>query len=361
MIETVLVVNPGSTSTKIALFDRSRRLQFENISHVGTPISRIHSIAEQLPLRIEIVTNTIKPWLFDYCLKAVVGRGGLLKPLRAGVYKITPGMITDAISCKYGEHASNLGAPIAEVIANQHHISSFVVDPVTVDEMIPEARISGIPEIERVSRQHTLNIRACVRKASAQLGRLPSELNFVVAHLGGGVSIAAVRGGRLIDCNNALLGMGPFTPERAGALPLEGILNLAYSGKYTKEDMKIKLTKKSGLVAYLGTNDAREVWQRAETGDQRAALIFRAMIYQVCKEIGAMATVLKGNVDAIIVTGGQARGAETVEMIHAGVGFIAPLIVFPGENEMEALAEGGWRALDGNEEILIYEEINVKE
>ncbi|HPC36138.1 MAG TPA: butyrate kinase [Candidatus Marinimicrobia bacterium] len=361
MKETVLVVNPGSTSTKIALFDRQGQLQFENISHVGTPISRIHSIAEQLPLRIEIVTKTMKPWLFDCSLKAVVGRGGLLKPLRVGVYKITPGMIADAVSCKYGEHASNLGAPIAEKIANRYHVPSFVVDPVTVDEMIPEARISGVPEIERASRQHTLNIRACVRKASAQLGRAPAELNFVVAHLGGGVSITAVRGGRLIDCNDALLGMGPFSPERAGALPLEGILNLAYSGKYTKDEMKVKLTRQSGLVAYLGTNDAREVWRRAEAGDQPAALVFKAMIYQICKEIGAMATVLNGNVDGIIITGGQARGAETVEMIRAKVGFIAPLIVFPSENEMEALAEGGWRALDGLEEILVYEEVNVRE
>lgn len=357
MKETVLVINPGSTSTKIGLFDRKGMLKVENIDHAGTPISQIASIAEQLPLRIEIINSTFKSWLDDCRLMAVIGRGGLIKPLQGGVYKITPGMIEDAIGCKYASHASNMGAPIAAQIACDYQVPAFVIDPVTVDEMIPEARLSGLPEIERYSRLHALNIRACVRKATVQLGRPASEVNFVVAHLGGGISVAAVRGGKLIDCNNALLGMGPFSPERAGALPLEGLLNLAYSGQYSKTELKCKLTKKSGLVAYLGTNDAREVCRRILTGDKNAELVYRAMIYQVSKEIGAMATVLNGKVDRIIVTGGLARGAETVEMIRAKVEFIAPLMVFPGENELEAMAEGGWRALDGLEKILIYENV----
>jgi len=357
MKETVLVINPGSTSTKIGLFDRQGPVKVENIDHAGTAISRMAAIPEQLPLRIEIINNTFRPWLNDCRLMAVVGRGGLLKPLKGGVYKITAGMITDAIECKYASHASNMGAPIAQEIAREYHVPAYVVDPVTVDELIPEARFSGVPEIERLSRQHALNIRACVRKAAAELGNLPAEINFIVVHLGGGISVTAVRNGRLIDCNNALLGMGPFSPERSGALPLEGMLDLAYSGQYTKAEMKAKLTKRSGLVAYLGTNDVREVWRRIHAGDEKAELVFRAMIYQVGKEIGAMATVLNGKVDRIVVTGGLARSPETVEMIRAKVDFIAPLIVYPGENELESLAEGGWRALDGLEEMLIYENV----
>jgi len=357
MKEVVLVINPGSTSTKIGLFDRKGAVNVENIDHAGTPISRMASIADQLPLRIDIINRTFKLWLKAYHLRAVVGRGGLLKPLRGGVYQITEGMITDAIGCKYASHASNLGAPIAQEIAREYQIPAYVVDPVTVDEMIPEARLSGLPEIERLSRQHALNIRACVRKAAAELGRLPVEVNFIVVHLGGGISITAARQGRLIDCNNALLGMGPFSPERCGALPLEGLLELAYSGRFTKAELKTKLTKQGGLVAYLGTNDAREIWRRIRNGDEKAALVFRAMIYQVAKEIGAMATVLQGKVDRIIVTGGLAHTPETVEMIRSRVGFIAPLIVYPGENELESLAEGGWRALDGLEEILVYENV----
>ncbi|MFH1214031.1 MAG: butyrate kinase [Candidatus Neomarinimicrobiota bacterium] len=357
MQETVLVINPGSTSTKIGLFNRKGALRVENIDHTGTQIGRMPSISDQLPLRIEIVESTFKSWLTDERLMAVVGRGGLLKPLRGGVYKITDAMIADAIGCKYASHASNLGAPIAVEIAREFNVPAFVVDPVTVDELSPEARISGVPEIERLSRQHALNIRACARKAAEKLNRPLAGLNFIVVHLGGGISVAVVSGGRVIDCNNALLGMGPFSPERAGALPLEGLLNLAYSGQYTKTELKTKLSKQSGLLAYLGTNDVREVWRRIHTGDEKAALIFRAMIYQIGKEIGAMATVLNGKVDRIIVTGGLAHSAETVDLIRERVGFIAPLIVFPGENEMESLAEGGWRALDGLEEILIYENV----
>jgi butyrate kinase len=217
MKETILVINPGSTSTKIGLFDRQEAIRVENIDHAGTPISHMASIPEQLPLRIEIINATFKPWLEKCRLVAVVGRGGLLKPLQGGVYQVTPGMIADAIECKYASHASNMGAPIAQEIARDYNVPAFVVDPVTVDEMIPEARLSGLPEIERLSRQHALNIRACVRKAAAELGTVPSAVNFIVAHLGGGISVTAVNQGRLIDCNNALLGMGPFSPR--GAVP----------------------------------------------------------------------------------------------------------------------------------------------
>lgn len=352
--DVVFVINPGSTSTKIGLFGREGAIRVQNIDHAGTPLSKMASISEQLPIRQEVVAKTLKSWLIDENLVAVVGRGGLLKPLRGGIYRVNQAMIEDTLKCKYGFHASNLGASLAEGIARQYDVPAFIVDPVTVDEFIPEARISGIPEIKRRSRLHALNIKACVRKAAAKLGKEPVALNFVVAHLGGGITVAAVQGGNIIDCNDALLGMGPFSPERAGALPVEGLLRLAYSGEYTFQDLCTKLSKRGGLMAYLGTNDVCEVLKRIAQGDAEADLIFRAMIYQIGKEIGAMATVLQGKVDRIVITGGMAHSSQVVEALIARVGFIAPAEVFPGENELESMAEGGFRAIDGLEEIKTY-------
>ncbi|MDD5766302.1 MAG: butyrate kinase [Candidatus Marinimicrobia bacterium] len=354
--EAVLVINPGSTSTKLALFDRDGAVFVENIDHAGTAISNMPNIQEQLPLRIEIVNRTFKKWLNDHNLVAVVGRGGLLRPLKSGIYRVNAGMMDDAISCKYAIHASNLGASIADGVAKEYDVPAFVVDPVTVDEFIPEARISGTPEVVRRSRLHALNVNACVRKESEKIGKPINESNFVVAHLGGGITIAAIDHGKIIDCNDALMGMGPFSPERAGSMPLEQLLHLAVSGKYTMKELYTKFTKKAGLKAYLGTNDVREVLARIEKGDDYARLVFSAMIYQISKEIGAYATVLKGKVDRIIITGGLARSEKIIEMIRDRVNYLAEISVYPGENELEAMAAGGFRAVDGTQEIHTYEQ-----
>jgi len=353
--EVVLVINPGSTSTKLGLFTRAGAVQVESIDHTGTEICNMHSIVDQLPLRMQIIKHTFGPWLNSNRLAAVVGRGGLIGPVKGGVYSVNEDLKDVTINCRYATHASNLGASIADGIAREYDVPAYIVDPVTVDEFIPLARISGIPEIERRSRLHALNINACARKEAKKLGRSESELCFVVAHLGGGISVAAIEKGRIIDCNDALLGMGPFSPERAGALPLEGIIKIAMSGDYTFKELARKLTKESGLKGYLGTSNAIEIEERIDAGDGKADLILQAMIYQVAKEIGAMATTLRGKVDAVILTGGLAHSERIVGLLRERVQFIAALAVYPGENELESLAEGGFRALDGETEILNYQ------
>jgi butyrate kinase len=352
--EVVLTINPGSTSTKIGLFDRNGELKSETIDHSDSPISEMHSIIDQLPLRVEIINSTCIPWLGEHNLVAVVGRGGLLGPLESGVYAVNNDIKDVTINCRYASHASNLGASIADGIAQNYKVPAFIVDPVTVDEFIPEARISGVPEYERRSRLHALNINACVRKAAQEIGKDVKESNFVVAHLGGGISVAAINHGRIIDCNDALMGMGPFSPERAGALPLEGLIKLALSGKYTFKDFTKKLTKNSGVKGYLGTSNMKDIEDRIDKGDKKADLIFKSMIYQIAKEIGAMATTLNGKVDRIIITGGQARSKRMIKLIEERVGFISDKIVYPGENELESMAEGGFLAIDKKVEIKLY-------
>ena len=352
--EVVLAVNPGSTSTKLALYDREGAVHVETIDHTGTEICDVISIVDQLPLRLEIITRSVKSWLTDCKLVAVVGRGGLVKPIKSGVYAVNADLMNDTITCKYATHASNLGASIADALAKEYHVPAFVVDPVTVDEFIPEARISGVPEIVRRSRLHALNVNACIRKEAKHLKKKYDQLNFIVAHLGGGITLAAIDHGQIVDCNDALMGMGPFSPERAGALPLEQLIQMAMSGKYSFKNLYVKFTRNSGLKAYLGTSDMREILKRISEGDEYADLIYRAMIYQVAKEIGAMATVLNGRVDRIIITGGLARSEKVVQDLENRIKFIAKIAVYPGENELESLAAGGFRAIDGEQEIQIY-------
>ena len=352
--EVVLAINPGSTSTKMALYNRRGCIKVEKIDHSGTEICNMVSIQEQLPLRVEIITKTFTPWLNGYKLVAVVGRGGLVKPIKGGIYAVNEDLMDDTINCKYASHASNLGASIAHGIALEYKVPAFVVDPVTVDEFIPEARISGVPEIQRKSRLHALNVNACVRKETARIGKPIDQAKFVVAHLGGGITVAAVDCGKIIDCNDALMGMGPFSPERAGALPLEPLIKMAMSGSYSFKDLYRKFTKNSGLKGYLGTGDVREVLERIDDGDEESALIYRAMIYQVAKEIGAMATTMNGNLDGIIITGGIAHSERVVNDLSERINFISSISVHPGENELESLAAGGFRAVDGEQEVQTY-------
>lgn len=351
----ILTINPGSTSTKIAIFDNEKPVFEEVLRHSNEEIAKYDTIFDQYEFRKNVILETLNEKGINLTkLAAVVGRGGLLKPIAGGTYKVDENMLKDLKVGVLGEHASNLGGAIAYEIAQQLNIPSFIVDPVVVDEMEDVARISGMPEIDRKSIFHALNQKAVARRAAKEAGKKYDEMNFIVAHLGGGISVGAHEKGRVVDVNNALDGEGPFSPERSGGLPVGDLAKLCFSGKYTHADIKKKIKGSGGLVAYLGTNDGRDVVKMIEEGDQKAELVYKAMAYQVAKDIGSCATVLKGKVDAIILTGGIAYDKMFTGWIKDSVGFISEVIVYPGEDEMIALAEGGLRVLRGEEEPKLY-------
>lgn len=347
-----VVINPGSTSTRIALYDQTSPLQVANLSHSAAELQQFASIPDQFQLRLAAVEAFLQQ-NGNPALVAAVGRGGLLKPMASGTYGVNAAMVADLKRGVQGQHASNLGGLLALGVADARGIPAYIVDPVAVDEFLPVARISGIPQITRRSLGHALNIRAVARRVAGGLGRSLQQCNFVVAHLGGGISIAPVERGRILDYNNANEA-GPFSPERAGSLPAGDVVNLAFSGQYSERELIKLFNGQAGLVAHLGTNDAREAIARAEAGDERASLVLDAMAYQIGKEIGAMATVLAGRVDAVILTGGLAHAGYLTERIGRLVSFIAPVQVVPGEDEMLALAEGAWLVLSGQEQPQEY-------
>jgi butyrate kinase len=350
----VLVINPGSTSTKVAVWSLEGPVLQKTANHPSEELAKYPQVVDQFQLRMKAIQAVVSDWLEPHKLAAVVGRGGPLRPLEGGTYRISDSMLDDLRSAKWSNHASNLGAIIAHHLAGQLAIPCFVVDPVTVDEFHPLARVSGVPEIRRKARSHALNIKATARQAAASINK-PLELtNFVVAHMGGGLSICALQGGRIIDVNDALLGMGPFSPERAGALPIGGLVKLCYSGKFTEGEIVRKLSTESGLKAYLGTPDCVEVERRIAAGDEEAKLYYDAMLYQIAKEIGAMAAVLRGKLDGIILTGGMANSPLLTETLQGYVSFLGKVFVIPGEKEMEALALGAFRVLEGKEEAKVY-------
>ncbi|MFA7543367.1 MAG: butyrate kinase [Candidatus Cloacimonadaceae bacterium] len=353
----VLAINPGSTSTKIAVYEDQNPLFEKTLRHDPAELDKYGGIIEQYDFRKDLVLeamreNSVEP----NTLNAVVGRGGLLRAVSGGTMKISEPLLRDLKDpALWGRiHASNLGAFIANAIAQELKIPGFIVDPVVVDEFEDIARISGIPEIERKSLFHALNIRYISRLLAKEMGKMPEEANQIGVHMGGGISVASIKAGRVVDVNNALLGMGPFSPQRAGALPIGDLLDLAYSGNYTKKELATYLSKTGGLLAYLGTDSGIEVDERIQAGDKKAELILQAMCYQVAKEIGASATVLGGKVDAIFLSGGLVYNARIVEEIRARVGFIAPLKLYPGEKEMEALGQAGIRVLTGAEAAMDY-------
>ncbi|GMG96663.1 butyrate kinase [Tepidimicrobium xylanilyticum] len=351
----VLVINPGSTSTKVAIYDGDVEIKTHKIQHKEDELAKYDSILDQYEYRLNLILNWLDKENIKLCsLKAVVGRGGLLRPIPGGTYLVTDKMIEDLRLGVGGEHAANLGGILARGIADRENISSYIVDPVSVDEFEEVARISGLNLIERKSLIHALNIKAVSHRRAEELNKNLEELNLIVAHLGGGISVAPVRRGRMIDVNNASE-MGPFSPERTGSLPVGDLVKMCYSGNYTYEDMKKKIKGKGGLVSYLDTIDAREVEKRIESGDEYAKLIFDAMIYQIGKEIGAASAVLKGEVDNIILTGGLACSKYLVERLTEMVSFIGPVIVYPGEDEMGALNKGVLRVINGEEKPKIYE------
>ncbi len=351
----ILAINPGSTSTKIAVFENEEEIFEKTLRHSTEEICKYEKIADQFEFRKSVIEEALKEGGIEISsLSAVVGRGGLLKPIAGGTYAVSENMIEDLKVGVLGEHASNLGGIIAKEIASEAGVGAFIVDPVVVDEMNDVARISGMPEVDRKSIFHALNQKAVARRAAAEMGKKYDEVNIIVAHMGGGVSVGAHEKGRVIDVNNALDGEGPFSPERAGGLPVGDTVKLCYSEKFTLGEMKKKLKGNGGLVAYLGTNDARDVEKMIEDGDEKAKIIYDAMSYQTAKEIGSCAAALKGKVDAIVLTGGIAYSKIVTSYIEERVGFICPVKIYPGEDEMIALAQGGLRVLRGEEEAKSY-------
>lgn len=350
-----LIINPGSTSTKLAVFEENEPVYTETLRHQSVDLEKFNQVIDQFEYRRSLVLEALqKAGYKPEHLDAVVGRGGLLRPIPGGTYIVNEKMISDLKEQKRGTHASNLGGLIASSIASQYEIPAYIVDPVCVDEMEPMARISGMPENPRESLFHALNQKAIARRAAKDMGKIYDEINLIVAHLGGGITVGAHKKGRVIDVNNAIPGEGPFSPERSGGVPVGKLVEMCFSGRYTQQEIEKKLMGKGGLVAYLETNDAVQVENKIEQGDDESQLIYRAMAYQIAKEIGACSCVLEGKVDVIIITGGLAHSSILVGWIEERVKFIAPVLVYPGEDEMEALAAGGLRVLNGTEEARQY-------
>jgi len=351
--EVLIIINPGSTSTKFALWSRDECVVERVVRHDGSQLAP--KVADQFDYRLGLIDNQIESLLDDVDVVGVVGRGGPLKPLEGGAYLVNDKMLDDLSSGRYSNHASNLGAMLADHYARRFGVKSYIVDPITTDEMRDVARLSGVPWIQRKCRAHVLNIKAVVRRACGELGKDIYNSSFVVAHLGGGISIAIIDRYRIVDVNDALHGMGPYSPERAGALPIGPLVERCFSEGVTKKELLDELARNSGLKGYLGTSDVREVLERIKNGDRQANLALQGMVYQIAKEIGAMVAALKGNADAILITGGLAHSEEIIGMLSDYISSLGRVMVFPGEGELQALAEGGFRVIDGDEEALYYE------
>jgi butyrate kinase len=351
----VLTINPGSTSTKVAVYDQETLVLEQILHHESEVLACYPRIADQYAFRRDAVLSCLEEAdVALTSLDAVVGRGGILPPLESGTYMVNERMLADLRAPSEREHASNLGAIIAHEIAQRCGIPAFIVDPVSVDELDDIARISGLPEIERKSLSHALNLKATARRAARDLGRAYQDINLIVVHMGGGISVSPHRRGRMVDVNQALDGTGPFSPERVGGLPVGDVIRLCYSGQYTYQEISKKVAGQGGLVAHLGTNNAIEVEERIIQGDEHARLIYEAMAYQIAKEIGLMATVLKGQVEAIVLTGGLAHSEMLVDWIKERVEWIAPVLVYPGQEEMLGMVRGVLRVLTGEEEAREY-------
>ncbi len=350
-----LIINPGSTSTKIGVFEDETLLFEETLRHSTEEISQYASIVDQKDFRKEIITNLLKEKDFDInSLNMVVGRGGMLKPIPGGTYAVTDELLHDLKIGKQGQHASNLGGILAREIGDAIGVPSYIVDPVVVDELIPIARYSGVPELPRTSVFHALNQKAVAKRYAKETGKPYESLNLVVVHMGGGVSVGAHQNGRIIDVFNALDGDGAFSPERAGAVPAGALIKMCFSGEYTEKEVYSKIVGKGGFNAYLGTNDMRDVLKKAAEGDDKAQELFDAFIFQICKDMGSMACVLNGKVDQIIVTGGIAYSDVVIKAMKERTEWIAPFTVYPGEDELLALVQGGLRVLNGEEKAMEY-------
>ena len=350
-----LIINPGSTSTKIGVFEDETLLFEETLRHSTEEISQYASIVDQKDFRKKIITDLLKEKDFDIkSLGMVVGRGGMLKPIPGGTYAVTDDLLEDLKIGKQGQHASNLGGILAREIADEIGVPSYIVDPVVVDELAPVARYSGVKELPRTSVFHALNQKAVAKRYAKEAGKAYDSMNLIVVHMGGGVSVGAHEKGKVIDVFNALDGDGAFSPERAGAVPSGALIKMCFSGEYTEKEVYSKIVGKGGFNSYLGTNDMRNVIKMIEEGNEEAKAMFDAFIFQVTKDIGSMACVLNGKVDQIIVTGGIAYNAKVIENLKETAGWIAPFTVYPGEDELLALVQGGLRVLNGEEKAMEY-------
>ncbi len=350
-----LIINPGSTSTKIGVFEDETLLFEETLRHSTEEIAQYASIVDQKDFRKEIIVNLLNEKNFDIkSLNMVVGRGGMLKPIPGGTYAVTDDLLEDLKIGKQGQHASNLGGILAREIGDSIGVPSFIVDPVVVDEMMPIARYSGVPELPRTSVFHALNQKAVAKRYANEIGKAYTDLNLIVVHMGGGVSVGAHKNGRVIDIFNALDGDGAFSPERAGSVPSGALVKMCFSGKYTEKEVYKKLVGNGGFNAYMGTNDMRDVEKAVLSGDKNAEEIRDAFVLQVAKDMGSMACVLEGKVDQIIVTGGIAYDKGVVAGLKERAQWIAPFTVYPGEDELLALVQGGLRVVNGVEEAMKY-------
>ncbi len=351
----ILILNPGSTSTKIGVFHNERCIFEVTLRHNAEELQRFHSIIDQYGFRKRHILESLHEQGINISkFDAVCARGGLLRPIEGGTYEVNDVMIEDLKSGYAGQHASNLGGIIAREIADGLNIPSYIVDPVVVDEMSALAKISGMPEIERKSIFHALNQKAVARQAAASLGKRYENMKMIVTHMGGGITVGVHDRGKVADVNNGLHGEGPFSPERAGTVPAGDLVDLCFSGKYTREDIMKKLVGTGGLLGYLDTTDAVRVENMIQSGDEKARLIYDAMAYQVAKEIGAASAVLKGEVEVIVLTGGLAYGKSFVSSIRSYIDWISDVLVYPGENELQSLAQGALRVLLGEEQSKRY-------
>lgn len=350
-----LIINPGSTSTKIGVFEDETLLFEETLRHSTEEISQYASIVDQKDFRKKIIVDLLAEKNFDIkSLNVVVGRGGMLKPIPGGTYAVSDALLEDLKIGKQGQHASNLGGILAREIGDSIGVPSYIVDPVVVDELMPEARFSGVPELPRTSVFHALNQKAVAKRYAKEAGKNYEDLNLIVVHMGGGVSVGAHRKGKVVDVFNALDGDGAFSPERAGAVPTGALVKMCFSGKYTEKEVYSKLVGKGGFNAYLGTNDMREVNKMVDEGNKDAEAYRAAFLLQVAKDIGSMACVLEGKVDQIIITGGIAYNAVVTDDLKKKAGFIAPVTVYPGEDELLALTQGALRVMNGEEKAMEY-------
>lgn len=355
MAYKLLIINPGSTSTKIGVYNGEEELFDVTLRHSAEEIGQYATIYEQFGFRKEVILNALKEKNFDITtLDAVVGRGGMLKPIEGGTYAVNEALLEDLRVGASGQHASNLGGIIANEISKGLNIPSFIVDPVVVDELQDVARFSGVPDLPRKSIFHALNQKAVAKRYGKESGKGYENVNVIVVHLGGGVSVGAHKNGRIIDVNNALDGDGPFSPERSGGVPCGDLIKLCFSGKYTEKEIYSKIVGKGGFVSYLNTNDARELEDWVAEGREDAIELYEAFVYQIAKSIGEMSTVLEGKVDTIIVTGGIAYWKGLIENLKSKVEWIAPITVYPGEDELLALAQGAIRVLGGEETAKEY-------
>ena len=350
-----LIINPGSTSTKIGVFEDENLLFEETLRHTTEEISSYATIVDQKDFRKKIITDLLEEKSFDIkTLDVVVGRGGMLKPIPGGTYAVTDDLLHDLEIGKQGQHASNLGGILAREIGDEIGVPSYIVDPLVVDELQTVARYSGVPELPRTSVFHALNQKAVAKRYAKEIGKAYESLRLIVVHMGGGVSVGAHINGKVVDVFNALDGDGAFSPERAGAVPSGALIKMCFSGEYTEKEVYGKIVGKGGFNAYLGTNDMRNVTKMANEGDAHAAEVKEAFLYQVAKDIGSMACVLEGKVDQIIVTGGIAYGEDVIVNLKEKAGWIAPFTVYPGEDELLALAQGALRVMNGEEKAMVY-------